>query len=72
MCNCIEEIGKANSEKFPDLQINTRMVVQFNNPDSDMIEVPEITGTYAYKGKRKRVPIFPTFCPFCGEKYRKS
>jgi hypothetical protein len=68
MCNCIftieEELGKT-------LQ-NPRIKIGFTFPD--MKSFPIIEVEYDKPGKKKKYiqTILPTYCPFCGEKYKKE
>jgi hypothetical protein len=66
MCNCADAADEKLKER------NTRLIRAFvfsprhaDNPNL-MIETEQIeTG----RGKEKKMGMFATFCPFCGEKY---
>lgn len=64
-CECIEKVDKLLAPR------NTRLglTIVFSNP---MSELPTLVVEQIEKGrgKPKAVTMFPSFCPFCGTKYK--
>jgi len=69
MCNCIETVNEKLSEK----NINTRIKVPFLlNDDMSLAgsKVQIVTEKENSDVRKKPVPVFSSFCPFCGEAYK--
>ncbi len=64
MCNCLEKINKQLKDH------NTEIVTTMTDPLGDAIWLPHLK-VKPLKGK-KAVTVFPSYCPFCGEKYKKE
>lgn len=68
MCNCVETIN----EKMAEANLNTRIKVPLLF-DKDMnvrgrkLEV--VTEKVNTNIRKKPVPVFTNYCPFCGEKH---
>lgn len=62
MCDCIKDVSEKLKER------NTRLAIAFcfSSPHERLMIATEVVEKK--RGARATV-VFPTFCPFCGEKY---
>jgi hypothetical protein len=72
-CNCIRDIEKHFNEKglegaFIDTSLN--FVTGEVKPSGMQIKYTQTTSS----GKKvnKKMPLIPSYCPFCGKEYRKN
>lgn len=69
MCDCIEVVNKKLSEKDMNTQIKVPLLL--NSDMSSQCSKVQIVTEKADSGVRKKpVPVFSSFCPFCGEAYK--
>lgn len=64
MCDCIETVNKELSDRNTRLE-QALMFGASTNPGL-MLRTEQLEKG---RGKNKAVTIFPSYCPFCGEKY---
>ena len=82
MCNCIEKIQDELTEKMIELNPDAEVVenVEFQNVSFcfgggvDMFLLNPVWGKYKIGKKTRKfeVSMFPTYCPYCGEKLREE
>ena len=69
MCDCIETVNKKLSEK----NLNTRIKVPLllnSNMSLQGEKVQIVTEKENSDIRKKPVPVFSSYCPFCGEAYK--
>jgi hypothetical protein len=66
MCDCITRINK----KLKDAGHNTRLAMSINFSTGTAVTAIQ-TVKEDSSNRKKPVNIFPTFCPFCAERYEK-
>jgi hypothetical protein len=67
-CDCIEQIDAKLAERNSKLQIG----FTFGTPDRPGYTFPALTTEKINKRSRDSMGAIPTFCPFCGTKYREE
>jgi len=65
-CNCIEQIDKHLAGHNSKLEVG----FTFGTEDRPGYEFPALSTEKINKRNRDRMSVIPTFCPFCGLKYR--
>lgn len=81
-CKCIEEATKKIREITgdPEAIIDTAVAFNINSTVSNQEVVEWIKMTYTYRPKKRngefgrpeKGSLVPTFCPICGEQYKKG
>jgi len=68
MCNCVETVNEKLNEKNLNTKIKVPLLL-----DSSMnctgVKVQIVTEKADSGVRKKAVPVFSSFCPFCGEAY---
>lgn len=64
MCNCIETVDAALKER--NTRVQTYLIFKPEMPVFPVIGTQQIEKG---RGKAKAVAMFPTYCPFCGDRY---
>jgi len=65
-CNCIEVMDEKLSERNSKLEVG----FTFGTAERPGYVFPAFTTSKIDKRNRDKVGVIPTFCPFCGTKYR--
>ena len=67
-CECIDVMNKAAAEH------NTKLceTFMFSRDDKPVLLVVTLVTEKVDKKNRRKVSLLPTFCPFCGTRYREE